>query len=99
MKLEEKKRGQITKAADNGVEGETGDGDHDHGDQERYVQDQLPNSNTGYRRSTEQCRRFLTNCIKIAVTRVADPDPSWTRIQSGQQIRIRIRNPDPDSDP
>jgi hypothetical protein len=62
------------------------------------VQDQLPNFNTGYR-STEQCRRFLTNCSKIAVTRVADPDPSWIRIQSGQCIRIRIRNPDPDSDP
>jgi hypothetical protein len=32
-------------------------------------------------------------------TRVADPDPNWIRIQSGQwiQIRIRIRNPDPES--
>ncbi len=31
-------------------------------------------------------------------TRVADPDPDpyWIRIQSGQWIRIRIRNPDPD---
>jgi hypothetical protein len=28
--------------------------------------------------------------------RVADPDPNWIRIQSGQWIRIRIRNPDPD---
>jgi hypothetical protein len=26
--------------------------------------------------------------------RVSDPD--WTRIESGQWIRIRIRNPDPD---
>ncbi len=29
-------------------------------------------------------------------SRVADPDPDWIRIQSGQWIRIRIRNPDPD---
>jgi hypothetical protein len=31
------------------------------------------------------------------ITRVADPysDPDWIRIQSGQWIRIRIRNPDP----
>jgi hypothetical protein len=33
-------------------------------------------------------------------TRVADPDPDWIRIQSGQSesgpVRIRIRNPDPD---
>jgi hypothetical protein len=29
--------------------------------------------------------------------RVVDPDPNWgIRIQSGQWIRIRIRNPDPD---
>jgi hypothetical protein len=28
--------------------------------------------------------------------RVSDPDPYWIRIQSGQWIRIRIRNPDPD---
>jgi hypothetical protein len=27
---------------------------------------------------------------------VADPDPCWIRIQSGQLIRIRIRNPDSD---
>jgi hypothetical protein len=27
---------------------------------------------------------------------VSDPDPDWIRIQSGQWIRIRIRNPDPD---
>ncbi len=27
-------------------------------------------------------------------SRVADPDPNWIRIQSGQWIRIR--NPDPD---
>jgi hypothetical protein len=27
---------------------------------------------------------------------VAYPDPCWIRIQSGQWIRIRIRNPDPD---
>jgi hypothetical protein len=25
-----------------------------------------------------------------------DPDTDWIRIQSGQWIRIRIRNPDPD---
>jgi hypothetical protein len=31
--------------------------------------------------------------IKISVS---DPDPYWIRIQSGQWIRIRIRNPDPD---
>jgi hypothetical protein len=49
IKLKEKKRRQVTKAADNGVEGEAGDGDHDHGDQKRHVQDQLPNFNTGYR--------------------------------------------------
>jgi hypothetical protein len=29
------------------------------------------------------------------VGRVADPDPDWIRIQLGQWIRIRIRNPDP----
>jgi hypothetical protein len=29
------------------------------------------------------------------MSRVADPDPNWIRIQSGQWIRIRIRNPDP----
>jgi hypothetical protein len=28
--------------------------------------------------------------------RVTDPDPDWIRIQSGQWIRIRIRNPDLD---
>jgi hypothetical protein len=28
--------------------------------------------------------------------RVSDPDPYWIRIQSGQWIRIRIRNPDLD---
>jgi hypothetical protein len=32
----------------------------------------------------------------IIFARVSDPDPYWTRIQSGQWIRIRIRNPDPD---
>jgi hypothetical protein len=32
-------------------------------------------------------RRYLQS-------RVADPDPDWIRIQSGQWIRIRIRNPD-----
>ncbi len=26
---------------------------------------------------------------------VSDPDPDWIRIQSGQWIRIRIRDPDP----
>jgi hypothetical protein len=32
------------------------------------------------------------------LTRVSDPDPDlyWIRIQSGQWIRIRFRNPDPD---
>ncbi len=29
-------------------------------------------------------------------SRVSDPDPDWIRIQSGQWIRIGIRNPDPD---
>jgi hypothetical protein len=35
----------------------------------------------------------------IAPSRIADSgsDPNWIRIQSGQWIRIRIRNPDPDS--
>ncbi len=28
--------------------------------------------------------------------RGSDPDPYWIQIQSGQWIRIRIRNPDPD---
>ncbi len=32
---------------------------------------------------------------KTEVSSVSDPDPNWTRIQSGQWIRIR--NPDPDS--
>jgi hypothetical protein len=31
----------------------------------------------------------------LTAGRVADPDPDWIRIQSGQWIRIRIRNPDP----
>jgi hypothetical protein len=26
----------------------------------------------------------------------SDPDPDWIRIQSGQWIRIQIRNPDKD---
>jgi hypothetical protein len=30
------------------------------------------------------------------LSRVSDPDPDWIRIQSGQWIRILIRNPDPD---
>jgi hypothetical protein len=30
------------------------------------------------------------------MSRVADPDPNWIRIQSDQWIRIRIRNPNPD---
>ncbi len=29
-------------------------------------------------------------------SRVTDPDPDWMQIQSGQWIRIRIRNPDSD---
>jgi hypothetical protein len=34
---------------------------------------------------------------KSSVSRsVSNPDPDWVRIQSGQWIRIRIRNPDPD---
>jgi|688.fasta_scaffold362771_1 hypothetical protein len=39
-------------------------------------------------------------CVQLyllAETRVSDPDPYWIRIQSGQQIRIRIRNLDPDT--
>jgi hypothetical protein len=42
--------------------------------------------------------QFQKTASKIfnAFFRVADPDPSWIRIQSGQWIRIRIRNPDPD---
>jgi hypothetical protein len=34
----------------------------------------------------EQCQRMLSS--------VSDPDPYWNRIQSGQWIRIRIRNPE-----
>jgi hypothetical protein len=36
--------------------------------------------------------------VRHLVSRVADPDPDWIRIQSGQWIRIRIHilNPDPD---
>jgi hypothetical protein len=37
------------------------------------------------------------NILGIVSIRVADPDPDWIRIQSGQWIRIR--NPDPDLDP
>jgi hypothetical protein len=29
-------------------------------------------------------------------TGIRVPDPDWIRIQSGQWMRIRIRNPDPD---
>jgi hypothetical protein len=39
---------------------------------------------------------FLDSKILICfLGRVADPDPDWIRIQSGQWIRIRIRNPGP----
>jgi hypothetical protein len=34
--------------------------------------------------------------IAVDLARVADPDPNWIRIQSGQWIRIRIQDPDPD---
>jgi hypothetical protein len=34
--------------------------------------------------------------VFLLITRVSDPDPDWIRIQSGQWIRIRIRNPDSD---
>ncbi len=36
----------------------------------------------------------LPPCLCLLI-RVADPDPDWIRIQSGQWIRIRIRNPYP----
>ncbi len=35
-------------------------------------------------------------CPNTVPSRVGDPDADWIRIQSGQWIRIRIRNPDPD---
>jgi hypothetical protein len=41
-----------------------------------------------------KCRLYLVFNFNIVYSRVADPD--WIRIQSGQWIRIRIRNPDPD---
>jgi hypothetical protein len=31
----------------------------------------------------------------VLLRKVSDPDPYWIRIQLGQWIRIRIRNPDP----
>jgi hypothetical protein len=37
---------------------------------------------------------LLSRSNQCDVTRVADPDPDWIRIQSGQWIRIL--NPDPD---
>jgi hypothetical protein len=39
---------------------------------------------------------ILFKGFKVFISRVSDPDPDWNRIQSGQWIRIRIRNPDPD---
>ncbi len=40
-----------------------------------------------------QTRRGRQEAVK---SRVSDPDPYWIRIQSGQWIRICIRDPDPD---
>jgi hypothetical protein len=42
-----------------------------------------------------QARIVRTPLNLIQSGRVSDPDPYWFRIQSGQWIRIRIRNPDP----
>jgi hypothetical protein len=43
---------------------------------------------------TVRSQKIAEVCVAISV---ADLDPSWIRIQSGQWIRmIRIRNPDPD---
>ncbi len=39
---------------------------------------------------------YKTCCSFIVLDRVSDPDPFCIQIQSGQWIRIRIRNPDPD---
>ncbi len=44
-------------------------------------------------RYTQEQHIFL---VDEQVGRVSDPDPDWIRIQSGQWIRIRIRNPVPD---
>ncbi len=33
--------------------------------------------------------------LVVISARVSDPDPDWIRIQSGQWIRIRNRDPDP----
>jgi hypothetical protein len=38
----------------------------------------------------------LILALASLLSSVADPNPNWIRIQSGQWIRIRIRNPDPD---
>ncbi len=40
--------------------------------------------------------RHLQKFHMGAQFRVSDPDQDWIRIQSGQWIRIRFRNPDPD---
>jgi hypothetical protein len=49
--------------------------------------------NGHYQRHSHTDRRRDSSTSGLRV-RVADPD--WIRIQSGQWIRIRIRNPDPD---
>ncbi len=38
---------------------------------------------------------YWSICDTVPVPRVADPDPNWIPIQSGQWIRNRIWNPDP----
>jgi hypothetical protein len=41
-------------------------------------------------------RQAFGTDLLLHLGRVADPDTNWIRIQSGQWIRIRMWNPDPD---
>jgi hypothetical protein len=49
-----------------------------------------------YSRRNAQKLKLYHLCKMMYVFSIADPDPYWIRIQSGQWIRNRIRNPDPE---
>ncbi len=40
-------------------------------------------------------KKYWNAMFTYCFFRIRDPDTDWIRIQSGQWIRIRIRNPDP----
>ncbi len=41
-----------------------------------------------------ELRKKKVKICRFFVQSFSDPDPYWIRIQSGQWVRIRIRNPD-----